>query len=138
MFGPHFMLDGYGSSRKKLSDLSFIYKFLDEFPEIIGMTKIMPPYTISYTTGLKPEDWGISGVVLIAESHISIHTFPEKEYFSLDVFSCKEFDVDQVTQEILSTFQPKRYEINTLQRGREFPRDIMNVKQIIGNQRKRI
>ena len=50
-----------------------------------GDSKIMPPYVFRYH-GEVPEDWGVSGVVLIAESHISIHTFPDKGYLSLDIF----------------------------------------------------
>src|SRR5258706_2803940 len=90
-FGPHLMLDGYGCDKKKLQDLNLIYRILDELPSRIGMTKIMPPYVFKYS-GLRPEDWGLSGFVLIAESHISIHTFPEKNFISVDIFSCKEFD----------------------------------------------
>ena len=93
-FGPHLTLDGYGCNREKLEDLDLIYSILDEFPSYIGMTKIMPPYVFRYT-GLKPEDWGVSGFVLIAESHISIHTFPCKNYLSLDIFSCKNFDAEK-------------------------------------------
>ena len=76
-FGPHLMLDGYGCDKKKLQDLNLVYRILDDLPERIGMTKIMPPYVFKYS-GVKPEDWGLSGFVLIAESHVSIHTFPEK------------------------------------------------------------
>ncbi|MEM4389803.1 MAG: adenosylmethionine decarboxylase [Candidatus Micrarchaeia archaeon] len=137
MFGPHLMLDLYGCDRKKLEDINFIYKFLDELPSTIGMTKIMPPYTFSYT-GTKPEDWGISGIVLIAESHVSIHTFPEKEYASVDVFSCKEFDTDATAALIAQAFGAKKVEKNFLMRGREFPKDITRAAQIVARQRKRI
>ncbi|MGH2368638.1 MAG: S-adenosylmethionine decarboxylase, partial [Chloroflexota bacterium] len=54
-------------------------------------TKIIPPYVFRYH-GVVPEDWGITGMVIIAESHISIHTFPEHKRFHMDVFSCKPFD----------------------------------------------
>ncbi|MEM3031252.1 MAG: adenosylmethionine decarboxylase [Candidatus Micrarchaeia archaeon] len=137
MFGPHLMLDLYGCDRKKLEDINFIYKFLDELPSSIGMTKIMPPYTFSYS-GAKPEDWGISGIVLIAESHVSVHTFPEKEYASVDIFSCKEFDVESATVEIAQAFGAKKFEKNLLMRGREFPKDMARAAQIVARQRKRI
>src|SRR5215831_19512661 len=76
--GSHLMLDGYGCEQKKLEDLEHIYRILEEYPGTIGMTKIMPPYVFRYT-GVRPENWGVSGFVLIAESHISVHTFPEKQ-----------------------------------------------------------
>jgi len=132
------MLDLYGCDRKKLGDINFIYKFLDELPASIGMTKIMPPYAFSYSGGAKPEDWGVSGIVLIAESHVSIHTFPEKEYASVDVFSCKEFDIDAAASAIAQAFEAKKFEKNLLMRGREFPKDIMKAAQIVVRQRKRL
>ena len=86
VFGPHLTIDGKKCDKEKLSDLTIVFKALDELPAIIGMTKIMPPYSILYK-GVVPEDWGVSGFVMIAESHISIHTFPEKNYVFIDVFS---------------------------------------------------
>ena len=57
------------------------------------MTKIIQPYVFRYH-GVVPEDWGVTGMVIIAESHISIHTFPDHKRFHMDVFSCKPFDSD--------------------------------------------
>ncbi|MEW6329635.1 MAG: adenosylmethionine decarboxylase, partial [Candidatus Micrarchaeota archaeon] len=129
MFGPHLMLDCYGCNRKKLEDIKFVYNFLDRFADDIGMHKIMPPYAFSYC-GTKPEDWGVSGIILIAESHISVHTFPEKGFVSIDLFSCKEFDVKRAIKYALSEFEAERYESNFLMRGREFPKDIAKAAQI--------
>ncbi|MFA4983492.1 MAG: adenosylmethionine decarboxylase [Candidatus Micrarchaeia archaeon] len=136
MFGPHLTMDMYGCNKKKLKDVTAVYNFLSELPEMIGMTKIMPPYTFSYS-GLKPEDWGVSGIVLIAESHISIHTFPEKNYASVDIFSCKDFNVEEAANIIASRFEAKTYEQNFLQRGRHFPKDIARSRQIIELERER-
>jgi S-adenosylmethionine decarboxylase len=122
-FGQHLMIDGYGGDRERLMDLEALYCFLDEYPAKMGMTKIMPPYVFKYT-GSKPEDWGLSGVVLIAESHISVHTFPEKGFVSVDFFSCKGFNVEAAVQEVEETFDLKKVEVHQLNRGREFPKDI--------------
>jgi len=129
-------MDMYGCNKKKLKDVNFVYSFLEEVPSLIGMTKIMPPYTFAYN-GLKPEDWGVSGIVLIAESHISIHTFPEKNYASVDIFSCKEFDVESASDIIASKFEAKTYERNFMMRGRHFPKDIARSRQIIELERDR-
>ncbi|MFH0927753.1 MAG: S-adenosylmethionine decarboxylase, partial [Candidatus Micrarchaeota archaeon] len=79
MYGPHLTMDMYGCDKERLSSVEFVSKFLDGLPAKIGMTKIIPPYVFKYE-GIKPEDWGVSGIVLIAESHIAIHTYPEKNY----------------------------------------------------------
>ena len=129
-------MDMYGCNKKKLKDVNFVYSFLDELPALVGMTKIMPPYTFAYN-GVKPEDWGVSGIVLIAESHISIHTFPEKGYASVDIFSCKEFDVESASDIIASKFEAKTYERNFLMRGRHFPKDIWRARQAVELERDR-
>jgi S-adenosylmethionine decarboxylase len=129
-------MDMYGCNKKKLKDVNFVYSFLDELPSLVSMTKIMPPYTFSYS-GLKPEDWGVSGIVLIAESHISIHTFPEKGYASVDIFSCKDFDVEGASDIIASKFEAKTYERNFLMRGRHFPKDLARAGQTVELERQR-
>ncbi len=137
-FGPHLMVDGYEGNYEVLASVEAITEFLDMLPKEIGMTKIMPPYVFKYDGGDKPEDWGISGFVIIAESHISIHTFPEKGYFSIDIFSCKDFDMDKALNIIKEYFGTDKLEIRTTSRGTEFPRDIGMAASITNAQRNRL
>ena len=65
------------------------------------------------------EDWGVSGFVIIAESHISVHTFPDRNYLNVDVFSCKEFDIENAKKEVKSMFQIDKLECWILDRGLE-------------------
>jgi S-adenosylmethionine decarboxylase len=129
-FGVHLILDGYGCDRAGLEDISLIYNFLDQYPSQMDMTKIMPPYVFRYN-GSVPEDWGISGFVLIAESHISIHTFPDKQYLSIDMFSCKPFDTDAAVETIKMYFKIQKHEIKVLDRGQEFPNTIRESAQVV-------
>jgi S-adenosylmethionine decarboxylase len=133
-FGLHLTLDGYGCSYDRLTNLDAIYQFLDTCPDMIHMTKIMPPYVFKYH-GKVPDDWGVSGFVLIAESHISIHTFPERGYLSLDIFSCKEFDYQQAVDYVSELFGIERHEINVLDRGLEFPREVRSVEHFMRQER---
>lgn len=133
-FGTHLILDGYGCDRKRLEDLSLIYTFLSEYPARIKMTKIMPPYVFRYDAK-SPEDWGISGFVLIAESHISIHTFPVKNYLSLDIFSCKEFDSKRAVSYVNNLFDVQKSEVKLLDRGLEFPKDIRRSTRLVQAER---
>ena len=128
-FGPHLMLDGYGCAKRKLQDLNLIYRILDELPTRIGMTKIMPPYVFKYS-GVKPEDWGLSGFVLIAESHISIHTFAEHKRFHLDVFSCKPFDAEMVRERICALFGVTNLAAAVVHRVAERERDEWHVERM--------
>lgn len=129
-FGVHLMIDGYGCDRAALEDIQGIYNFLDRYPEEMDMTKIMPPYVFRYV-GTVPEDWGISGFVLIAESHISIHTFPEKHYISVDMFSCKPFDTDKAVRTLKEYFSIQKSEIHVLDRGQEFPNTVSESAQVV-------
>ncbi|MFH1182440.1 MAG: S-adenosylmethionine decarboxylase [Candidatus Woesearchaeota archaeon] len=120
-FGPHLVLDGYEADEKRLSNLQFVYGFLDKLPDVIGMRKITPPYVFYYDGGAKPEDDGITGFVIIAESHISIHTYPRKRFLTADVYSCKEFDADRAAQIIVDTFAVGNFNKRVIRRGKEFP-----------------
>lgn len=122
-FGPHLMLDCRQCNHNRISDLHFVYRVLDELPEVIGMTKIIPPYVFPYS-GLVPEDKGITGMVIIAESHLTFHSFVEKDFFFFDIFSCKPFDVEKAVTYIVDAFEVKHFERHMANRGREFPRTI--------------
>ncbi len=100
----HLIIDGYGSDPKILRDEKLLTELLDSLPSQIGMTKISPPFVTKYI-GAQPEDWGLSGFVVIAESHISVHTFVERCYVNIDVFSCKDFDARKVIINIKSQFK---------------------------------
>ncbi len=137
MFGPHLILEAYGCPQNLLADLGLVSQTLDSYPEQLDMTKIMPPYVFRYQ-GTVPDDWGVSGVVLIAESHISIHTFPEKGFVTLDIFSCREFDVDEAINYFASIFKPESWEKQVLMRGREFPRSLGRATSIVEAERTRL
>lgn len=134
-YGLHLTLDGYDCDPERLANLDVIYEFLDRCPTLIHMTKIMPPYVFKYRAQV-PEDWGVSGFVLIAESHISIHTYPERAYLSLDIFSCKDFDHLKAAAYATETFGIGRHEIHLLDRGLEFPRNVKAVERFLREERK--
>jgi S-adenosylmethionine decarboxylase len=119
MFGPHLTIDGYGGDQQKLADRSLVYKFLNNLPDIIGMTKLHSPQIINYKGG-GPDPGGLSGFVIIAESHISIHTFPQKKFASIDIFSCKPFNPEPIVHIVKRTFDFEKLEINFFGRGKEY------------------
>ncbi|MHB8067591.1 MAG: adenosylmethionine decarboxylase [Desulfobaccales bacterium] len=136
-FGLHLTLDGYEGNQEQLANLDTIYEFLEHCPDLIHMTKIMPPYVFKYH-GKVPADWGVSGFVLIAESHISIHTFPDRAYLSLDIFSCKDFDYQQAVAYVSELFGISRHEINLLDRGLEFPKEVKSVANFMRQERRQM
>jgi S-adenosylmethionine decarboxylase len=136
MFGPHLVLEGYNcKAKKKLGDRDAVYRLLEEFPSRLNMTTILPPQVMFYNGGDIPEDYGVSGFVIIAESHIAIHTFPEKGFFTLDIFSCKPFAVEAAINYVMAIFEADSYEHKVFERGREFPRCIGRSSQIVSTDR---
>ena len=65
------------------------------------------------------EPYGLSGIVLLAESHISIHTWPEINYVAIDIFTCGEKSSPKKALLYLKKeFSPKKVEIKEVKRGR--------------------
>ena len=120
-FGKHVTIDASGCSLKKLTDQHLIYDMLNELPEKLGMTNMTLPYVVKWLDkGAKVP--GISGFVMIAESHISVHTFPGKDYVFVDVFSCVNFDVKKAIELLIEFFEAKKNTTKVVTRGVDFPR----------------
>ena len=95
----HLVIDGYGGNIDKMWDEDLVRNFLYDYPESLDMTRITEPNVLRYEAP-KSEDSGVSGFVIIAESHISIHTFPRKDYINIDIFSCQPFNHELALEEI--------------------------------------
>ena len=87
--GNHLAIDGLMCKRDKLRDESLIQNMLNNLPAKIGLNKMTQPKVVYHEAKNKSES-GVTGFVLLCESHISIHTYPEKGFMVLDVFSIKE------------------------------------------------
>ncbi len=114
----HVIVDGFGGDPDQLADENVVRAILDLYPDEMGMTKIAPPTVVRYK-GTKPEDWGVSGYVMIAESHISVHTFPERSLIWADIFSCKDFDAAPIVDDMRRRFGLREMQVNILERGLE-------------------
>lgn len=133
-------LDLYGCNKKKLNDNVLLYALLDELPGKIGMHKfsdpivsVIPPRENSFDQG------GVTGFVILVESHISIHTFPSEGFASIDVFSCKSFDSKFAEEYITKLLEASKAETNVKRRGREFvkhyPKSTEKAAAIAGRER---
>jgi S-adenosylmethionine decarboxylase len=134
-FGPHLVFDGYGCPAGRLGDLDALYGLLESLPGRIRMTKIMPPYVFRHGVPGQPSE-GVSGFVLIAESHISVHTFPARRFVNADIFSCENFDVEDALLALREAFAPRRVDWKLLDRGREFPKHIGPARVIVERDRR--
>ncbi len=107
--GTHLLIDIWGASR------------LDE-PELIDETlragALAAGATIlhSHFHHFTPNG-GVSGVVVLAESHISIHTWPERGFAALDIFMCGECNPYQAIPLIKAAFSPSDVQVGEQRRG---------------------
>lgn len=120
-FGEHLTIDGYGGSKEKLNDKELVLDCLNDLPEKLDMHKLSEP-EIYFAKGNDIKDpGGWSGFVVIEESHISIHTFPEKGFISADVYTCKNgMNNDFILNYFKEKFDLQDVEYNFIKRGTRY------------------
>jgi len=84
--GQHWLIEGYHCDARLLSDPTAMETVLQRTAEIMGATIVTS--TFHHFSPL-----GVSGVVVIQESHLTIHTWPEHGYAAVDIFTCGEIDM---------------------------------------------
>lgn len=111
----HYLLEFYGVQSEVLDDLELIQTRMIEAVKESGAT-----YLSDYFHKFSPQ--GVSGVIVIAESHVSIHTWPEVEYAALDVFTCGSRGLaDGIVSYLTSSFNPTRIKVDYVERGNLTP-----------------
>lgn len=108
--GVHLIIDLHGA--KRLNDLEHIEATLRRCVEAASAT-LLHIHLHHFQPG------GVSGVAVLAESHISIHTWPEAGYAALDVFMCGSADPDKCIPVLREAFSANRVGVNELLRGQK-------------------
>jgi S-adenosylmethionine decarboxylase len=106
--GVHLIIDLHGATR--LNDIEHIEATLRRCVEAASATLLH-----MHLHHFQPS--GVSGVAVLAESHISIHTWPEQGYAALDVFMCGSADPDKCIPVLREAFSAQRVGVNELLRG---------------------
>jgi S-adenosylmethionine decarboxylase len=106
--GVHLIVDLHGA--KRLNDIEHIEATLRRCVEAARATLLH-----IHLHHFQPS--GVSGVAVLAESHISIHTWPEAGYAALDVFMCGSAEPDKCIPVLREAFSAKRVGVNELLRG---------------------
>lgn len=109
--GKHVLLDFSGA--RNLTDVAYIESALRKAATACNAT-ILEIKLHSFG-----EDGGVTGVALLAESHISIHTWPEMNFVALDVFVCGSCDASLAIKPLQQMFQPTKTNIKEVMRGAE-------------------
>jgi S-adenosylmethionine decarboxylase len=121
-FGIHFMLDGYGCNKKMLEDKEALVRMLESIPVAMGMHTISTPLVVEVGPKNRKDPGGLSGFVLIAESHISFHTFPSRGFVTIDVYTCQnDMDTEKLKQQFIDAFDIQDSEMTLVRRGTRYP-----------------
>ena len=108
--GRHLLVDLWGARR--LSDSAYIESVLRECVEEAGAT-LLHVHIHRFS-----ENGGVSGVAMLAESHISIHSWPEWDYAAVDIFMCGKTEPERAVEVLRRAFAPGRVEVMDHPRGR--------------------
>src|SRR5580704_17921142 len=108
--GVHLIVDLHGG--KRLDDIDHIEATLRRCDEAASATLLL-----IHLHHFQPS--GVSGVAVLAESDISIHTWPEAGYAALDVFMCGAADPDKCIPVLREAFSAKRVGVNEMLRGKD-------------------
>jgi S-adenosylmethionine decarboxylase len=112
----HLMLELYGCDRHILSNEALVHRVLDEYPAQVAMEKVSPVHLYQIEPS-NPLDAGLSGFVVIAQSHISLHAWPEYGEVDIDICSCKEFSQEDAITFAKQMFQTDDVESHFVVRG---------------------
>ncbi len=107
--GVHLLVEIWQS--RFLKDKEHIRATLEKAVEACGVTMLSIDLHVFSPNG------GISGVAILQESHISIHTWPEYDYAALDVFVCGTINPKLTIPVLESEFKPGKIEIQVIKRG---------------------
>ena len=109
--GRHIIAELYGVSKELISNEATVRQILEEVTEKAELEKVGSVYK-----QFNPH--GVTGIVLIAESHVSIHTWPEFGLVNLDVFTCGDISkAEKAFKLFLEMFKPESYRHYVLDRG---------------------
>jgi S-adenosylmethionine decarboxylase len=106
--GIHLIIDLYGASH--LSDIAYIEKTMRHCVEAARATLLH-----IHLHHFEPD--GVSGVAVLAESHISVHTWPESRYAAFDVFMCGDTHPEVCIDIMREAFEAERVDVQEILRG---------------------
>ena len=109
--GTHLLVDLFGARR--LDDIEHIQSTLERCVEVAGAT-LLHIHLHHFTP-----NGGVSGVAVLSESHISIHSWPEADYAALDVFMCGEAQPQKCIEVLREAFSARDVVVKTHHRGSE-------------------
>ena len=108
VIGKHLIADFFGALYQ--TDIENIQHALRSAADVAGAV------TLNVVVHPFADSEGVTGVAILAESHISIHTWPEQDYIALDIFMCGNSDPLTALNWLTDFFQPKSITTQLIER----------------------
>ncbi|WP_420234098.1 adenosylmethionine decarboxylase [Pseudomonas sp. ABY48] len=108
--GKHLLVDFYGA--KNIDSVERVSQALVAGVKAAGAT-LLHQYFHYFTP-----NGGVSGVCVLAESHISIHSWPEFNYAAVDIFMCGDADPHRAVEVLKQSFSPSSVLVDEIRRGK--------------------
>lgn len=123
-FGEHIMIDGYGVKDDKLENFNIVLDYIEKIVEMSKMRKLGEPivYRVKSQDNNK-DDGGLSGFVVVVESHVSVHTFKGRGFVTIDVYTCRNgLPVERIKEFTKEYWKLEDIEFNFVKRGLKYPK----------------
>ena len=108
--GTHITWDVYNCNVESLSFVPTVQKVLNAIVEELQLSKVNESFK-------QFEPIGVTGFILLEESHVSIHTWPEHQFAAVDIFSCRPFDAKKIQELLMESFSSDKVVIKQIERG---------------------
>lgn len=112
--GVHLLVEGEGAPFATLDDPDAVRKAVLAAVESCGATLLE-------VSAHHFDPQGVTVVATLSESHLAIHTWPERGEFAADLFHCAAFDADSVVTQLVEGLQAERWQARTIRRGGSVP-----------------
>jgi S-adenosylmethionine decarboxylase len=118
MVGNHIIVDMFGINIDKMININKNELSIQEWNFFIKLCFDENNISLIKTSWHNFDNNGAFTVIyLLAESHLSLHTWPEKNYIALDVFTCGNSNTELIVEKIINYFEPKNTKVDKLKRG---------------------
>lgn len=114
--GKHLIVDAHDIESGLLENKKMMKRLLEEMPARLGMRIFRKPIIGEISSPNYPTT-GLSGFVILYESHISFHTWPEENYVAIDVYSCRDFSTKEAVQYLKKYLGTKHMNVKSVIRG---------------------
>lgn len=111
--GQEWLVDCSGCRPAALRDVATLQRLFDELVRALNLTVVGTPQWHAF-----PGEGGVTGLVLLSESHLAIHTFPEHGFAALSVYSCRDREAPDFQRLLAAHLECSTVEVRTQPRRR--------------------